>query len=92
MTGVKKKKKYGGDVRNAFCIWTMDCNAFCIQKNMGLTAVPFAIRQSMGSKEYPKMRKCVHYGEDICRKNGVDSNVLNTPEGRCQVFRLRKDE
>ena len=59
---------------------------------MGLTVVPFAIRQSMGSKDYPKRRKSIHYGEDIHMKNEVDNNVLNTPEGRCQVFCLRKDE
>ena len=40
MTGGKRRKN-GGVVRDAFCIRTIDCNAFCIQIKMGLTAVPF---------------------------------------------------
>ena len=86
MTGGKKKKNGGVVLRDAFCIRTIDCNDFCIQIKMGLTAMPFAIRQSKGSKEYSRMRRCDHYVEDIRKTNGVDSNVLNIPEGKCQVF------
>ena len=84
---VKRKKIYGGVVQNAFCIQTIDCNSFCIQRVMGLTVMPLSIRQLKGLKEYPRRHKCVHYVKDICMKNEVDSNVLGIPEGKCQVFR-----
>ena len=87
----KKEIDMVGLSKMPFAFGWLTVMPFAFRELWGLTAVPFVFRQSKGLKEYPKRRRCVHYGEDTRMKNEVDSNVSGTPEGKCQVFCLRKD-